>query len=74
MGYDCFNESDKHKKSKIWIRRPSEKSTPLPVRIEKAGFAVWDKSCSFRRSRLHREFTVEYVTEGNIEIFIEEKV
>jgi hypothetical protein len=70
MSFDCFSENKENKISKIWIRRPSEKSTPLPVRIEKGGYAVWGKSSSFRRNTLHREFTIEYVSEGSIEFFL----
>ena len=71
MSYDFYNESAANKKSWIWIRRPSEGNSSLPVKIEKAGYAVWGKNNSFRRSRLHREFTIEYVSEGSIDIFIE---
>ncbi len=66
MQYDSFSKNTPAQNSRLFLRRPVEGGLrEFPLSIEKAGYARWYKGTAYRRSREHRELTVELVIRGS---------
>lgn len=73
MIYDDFPKKRGRRFSRLWVRRPSE-GRGLPLVVDKAGYALWERGDYYARGKDHREFTLELVTEGEASVCLGERL